>query len=92
VCSASLDVRAIEYMVSRYDSQGVFSSPRALFMFRAFGHENSSVLAGGLPRWELEGHPVDDLVSKGTSANYPPPALRPDEIQSKASCFWKCTL
>lgn len=30
-----------------YDSHGVFSSPRALLMFRAFGHENSSILAVG---------------------------------------------
>jgi len=35
-----------------YDSNGVFSSPRALFMFRAFGHKNSSILDGGLPEWE----------------------------------------
>lgn len=38
-----------------YDTHGVFSSPRALFMFRAFGHDRSSVLDGGLPRWKDEG-------------------------------------
>jgi hypothetical protein len=31
---------------SSYDSHGVFSSPRALFMFRAFGHQRSSVIDG----------------------------------------------
>ena len=38
-----------------YDTHGVFSSPRALFMFRAFGHDKSSVLNGGLPRWIDQG-------------------------------------
>jgi thiosulfate/3-mercaptopyruvate sulfurtransferase len=38
-----------------YDTHGIFSSPRALFMFRAFGHQRSSILDGGLPRWEAEG-------------------------------------
>lgn len=38
-----------------YDTHGVFSSPRALFMFRAFGHEKSSVLNGGLPAWVDQG-------------------------------------
>ncbi|KAF9560216.1 Rhodanese-like protein [Agrocybe pediades] len=42
-----------------YDSHGVFSSPRALFMFRTFGHTNSSVLDGGLPRWVDDGLPID---------------------------------
>lgn len=28
-------------------------------MFRAFGHEKSSVLDGGLPRWEAEGFPIE---------------------------------
>jgi thiosulfate/3-mercaptopyruvate sulfurtransferase len=38
-----------------YDTHGIFSSPRALFMFRAFGHEKSSIINGGLPRWVDEG-------------------------------------
>lgn len=29
-------------------------------MFRAFGHSNSSVLDGGLPRWEAEGYPIEN--------------------------------
>jgi thiosulfate/3-mercaptopyruvate sulfurtransferase len=28
-------------------------------MFRSFGHENSSIIDGGLPRWVDEGHPLD---------------------------------
>lgn len=69
---------------SRYDSVGVFSSPRALFTFRAFGHHKSSIINGGLPQWQAEGH----TVTRGTpepivSADpYPLPSLTADTIQS----------
>ncbi|KZT61095.1 Rhodanese-like protein [Calocera cornea HHB12733] len=42
-----------------YDTYGIFSAPRALFTFKAFGHEEAVVLNGGLPRWEVEGHPLE---------------------------------
>ncbi|KAH9947643.1 Rhodanese-like protein [Amylocystis lapponica] len=42
-----------------YDTHGVFSSPRALFTFRAFGHRRSSILDGGLPAWRAHGGPVE---------------------------------
>ena len=34
-----------------YDTAGIFSSPRAWWMFRAMGHQNVAVLDGGLPAW-----------------------------------------
>ncbi|WP_375056723.1 sulfurtransferase [Zobellella sp. DQSA1] len=34
-----------------YDSSGIFSAPRAWWMFRAMGHEQVAVLDGGLPAW-----------------------------------------
>jgi len=34
-----------------YDSYGIFSSARAWWMFKSFGHENVAVLDGGLPQW-----------------------------------------
>ncbi|MBV6632482.1 MAG: 3-mercaptopyruvate sulfurtransferase [Alphaproteobacteria bacterium] len=39
-----------------YDTVGIFSAPRAWWMFRAMGHENVSVLNGGLPAWTAAGH------------------------------------
>lgn len=43
-----------------YDAMGIFSSPRAWWMFKAMGHDNVAILDGGLPRW-LEGwHPVQE--------------------------------
>ena len=40
-----------------YDYVGVYSSPRAWWMFRAMGHSNVAVLDGGLPAWKQAGHP-----------------------------------
>ncbi|KAF5311807.1 hypothetical protein D9619_003323 [Psilocybe cf. subviscida] len=49
-----------------YDAHGVFSAPRALFMFRTLGHDNSSIIDGGLPRWADEGLPIETGASTGT--------------------------
>ncbi|KAJ7706430.1 Rhodanese-like domain-containing protein [Mycena rosella] len=45
--------------VVMYDTHGVFSSPRALWMMGTFGHQNSAILDGGLPRWEDEGFSLE---------------------------------
>ena len=42
-----------------YDTVGLYSAARVWWMFRVFGHEQVSVLAGGLPRWRAEGRPVE---------------------------------
>ena len=42
-----------------YDSAGIYSSPRAWWMFRAMGHENVAVLNGGLPAWQKENLPCE---------------------------------
>ncbi|KAF8523064.1 Rhodanese-like domain-containing protein [Hysterangium stoloniferum] len=70
-----------------YDTHGVFSSPRALFMFRAFSHTNSSVLNGGLPRWVDEGHQVEtgsESHASGPTVSYPTPTLNPAVVKSYA--------
>jgi thiosulfate/3-mercaptopyruvate sulfurtransferase len=41
-----------------YDGAGIYSSPRALWMLRAMGHDRAAVLDGGLPKWRREGRPV----------------------------------
>jgi len=66
-----------------YDTHGVFSSPRALFMFRAFGHHRSSILDGGLPRWEAEGFPVEkNLPVKAKTGQYPTPKFDAETVRS----------
>jgi thiosulfate/3-mercaptopyruvate sulfurtransferase len=42
-----------------YDQKGVFSSPRAWWLTRLFGHERSAVLDGGLPKWRREGRALE---------------------------------
>lgn len=34
-----------------YDEHGIYSSPRAWWMFQAFGHRDVAVLDGGFPAW-----------------------------------------
>ncbi|KAK4055823.1 hypothetical protein OIO90_003077 [Microbotryomycetes sp. JL221] len=52
-----------------YDSYGMFTAPRTLFTFKAFGHERVSVLDGGLPRWRAEGHKVEESIATYDKAN-----------------------
>ena len=40
-----------------YDYVGIFSSPRAWWMFRAMGHDQVAILDGGLPAWKKAGYP-----------------------------------
>ena len=42
-----------------YDTVDLYSAARVWWMFRVFGHERVSILAGGLPRWRAEGRPVE---------------------------------
>ncbi len=48
------------HQVIVYDSYAPFAAPRAWWMFRHFGHDNVAVLDGGLEKWGLEGHPVEE--------------------------------
>jgi len=42
-----------------YDSMGVWSSPRAWWLLRVFGHARAAVLDGGLPAWVSAGQPIE---------------------------------
>jgi len=46
-----------------YDAMGIFSSPRAWWMFKAMGHNNVFVLDGGLPNWLEADFPTQKDVS-----------------------------
>ncbi len=41
-----------------YDAQGIFSSPRAWWLFKYMGHDKVYVLDGGLPQWLKDGYPT----------------------------------
>ena len=42
-----------------YDNIGLFSAPRAAWMFRYFGAEQVQVLNGGFKKWKAEGRKVE---------------------------------
>jgi thiosulfate/3-mercaptopyruvate sulfurtransferase len=42
-----------------YDNKGIFSAPRAWWMFRVMGHNDVAVLNGGLKKWIAEGRPLE---------------------------------
>ena len=42
-----------------YDRIGIFSAPRAWWMFRAMGHAQVAVLDGGLPAWQAAAQPLE---------------------------------
>src|SRR5690625_2032882 len=42
-----------------YDQHGLFSAARVWWTFRVFGHTNTAVLDGGLPKWMAEDRPVE---------------------------------
>lgn len=47
-----------------YDDLGVYSSPRAWWLFKLFGFENVAVLNGGLPAWKEAEYPVETFKTK----------------------------
>jgi len=42
-----------------YDAKGIFSAPRAWWMFRVMGHDDVAVLNGGLKKWQSEGRAIE---------------------------------
>ena len=66
-----------------YDTHGIFSAPRALYMFKSFGHEKAGVLDGGLPRWEAEGFPIETgEPAKVQPTKYATPKLDETAVRS----------
>ena len=41
-----------------YDNQGIYSSPRAWWIFKSFGLDNIYILDGGLPEWIKQNYPI----------------------------------
>ena len=44
-----------------YDGSGLFSAPRVWWLFKLMGQMDIAVLDGGFPKWQAEGHPMEDL-------------------------------
>ncbi|MEQ6900763.1 sulfurtransferase [Nocardioides sp. YIM 152588] len=59
-------------LVVVYDAAGIYSSPRAWWMFRAMGHDRVAVLDGGLPGWRSHGYPVEALGAPASGTDDEP--------------------
>lgn len=68
-------------LVVVYDSQGVRTSPRVWWMFRVFGHDNVTVLDGGLPKWEAENRPLADGAESPAAQKFSA-RFRPELVRS----------
>lgn len=62
-----------------YDDKGIYSSARAWWLFKTFGHKHIAVLDGGLPEWLASGFKLDNYTnetySKGDFEAYFQPKL-----------------
>lgn len=54
-------------IIITYDTKGIYSSPRAWFLFKTMGHAAIAVLDGGLPEWMKDG----GSCSLAYAQNYP---------------------
>ncbi|AQS36560.1 rhodanese-related sulfurtransferase [Shewanella psychrophila] len=58
-----------ESLVVIYDNQGIYSSPRAWWIFKVMGFINVYVLNGGLPQWLAEGRATAHRFSPSDRAD-----------------------
>jgi thiosulfate/3-mercaptopyruvate sulfurtransferase len=55
---------AVDDTIVVYDGPGLFSAPRARWMFRLFGATDVRILAGGFDNWKADGFPVSGEVTR----------------------------
>lgn len=70
-----------------YDNLGVYSSPRAWFLFKLFGQEHVSVLNGGLPAWIEAGYEISDSYDDPKLKTNYNPTLNADLLTTKNVLF-----
>ena len=62
-----------------YDGPGIFSAPRAWWLFRTMGARNVYVLDGGLDGWKAEGRPIQSEVPSPAPKTFTP-SFRPEKV------------
>ncbi len=53
-----------------YDGSGIRSAARAWWMIRLFGHDDVSILDGGLVKWQAEGRTISDLPTPAKERHF----------------------
>ena len=66
---SSLGINNNDHLVI-YDMYGMFSAARIWFMFKAFGHNNVSLLNGGLPAWIDSNGEISNQINKLKATSY----------------------
>ena len=62
-----------------YDGPGIFSAPRAWWLFRTMGARNVYVLDGGLDGWKAEGRPIQSEIPSPAPRTFTP-SFRPEKV------------
>ncbi|CAO3625124.1 unnamed protein product [Cunninghamella echinulata] len=66
-----------------YDTTGTFSAARVYWTFKAFGHQQVSILNGGLPAWLKQGQQtIGGPVEKIKPQHYTEPILHRDVVKN----------
>lgn len=68
-----------------YDQRGLFSAARAWWMFRVFGHDDVTVLDGGLPKWMSEGQEIEAGPAATPSEGAFIPRFHPELVRDQAT-------
>jgi thiosulfate/3-mercaptopyruvate sulfurtransferase len=77
---SSLGVNSSSHVVV-YDQRGIFSGPRLWWTFQVFGHDNVSVLDGGLPGWIAAGGETEAGEAAAMPGNFTA-EFRPEMVRS----------
>ena len=70
-----------------YDSLGIYSSPRAWWLFTIMGHSNVWVLDGGLAAWVKENYPVEKTDKKEYKLGDFVSKFHPEMLKNKEQIF-----
>jgi thiosulfate/3-mercaptopyruvate sulfurtransferase len=66
-----------------YDSLGVYSSPRAWWLFKIMGHSSVWVLDGGLPEWAKQGYEVEKTQKRDYALGNFVSKFKPEMFKTK---------
>jgi thiosulfate/3-mercaptopyruvate sulfurtransferase len=72
-----------ETRVVLYGGSGIAGPARAWWMFRVFGHDRVSILAGGLARWKREGRGVETGAARIPAPARFVPRFRPELVRGR---------
>ncbi|QLP98073.1 MAG: 3-mercaptopyruvate sulfurtransferase [Rhodoblastus sp.] len=63
-----------------YDTLGLFSAPRVRWSLKTMGAKDVRILVGGLPKWKLEGRPLERGEARPATALFRPSFKRSEVV------------